>query len=138
MYLITNKKEPFIAEKDLEVIKLMSSSIFGIFLFSYYLGSLWILGILKFAELVPKKLYIDYNTFPLINDNVYRIDSGLHAFLHLGVAYSRYYSTRYNNHSVVICKAIIPKGAKYYISEDGKEIVSNRMKITKILRKIRK
>lgn len=134
MCLFTNKKEPFIAEKDLEVIKIMSSSIFGIFLFSYYLESLWILGIPRFAELVPKKLYIDDNTFPLINDNnVYRIDRGLHAFRHLGVVYSRY-----NNHSVVICKAIIPKGSEYYISEDGKEIVSNRMKITKIIRKIRK
>lgn len=129
MCLFTNKKDPYIAEKDLEVIKVMSCNIFGIFLFSYYLRSLWILGISKTAKLVPKKLYINYNTFPLINDNAYRIDMGLHAFLHLGVAYSRCTQG-------IICKAIIPKGSKYYISMDGTEIVSDRMKITKIIKKI--
>ena len=57
------------------------------------------------------------------------IEEGLHAYTTLHEAMCSH--NEYN----IICEVSIPKGAKYYISKDGKEIVSNRMKITKILKK---
>ena len=120
MCLITNKKDPYIAAEKITAYKLMYKPIFYIFLSSYVRVSLWILKIPRFAKMSPKK-------FKRIAD--YTIEEGLHAYTTLHEA--MYSHNEYN----IICEVSIPKGAKYYISKDGKEIVSNRMKITKILKK---
>lgn len=125
MCLTTNKKDPYIAAEKITAYKIMNKPIFYIFLFSYIRTSLWILKIPRFAKMSPKKFY---------NREIadYMIEEGLHAYTTLHEAMRSYYN------GIIICEVSIPKGAKYYISEDGKEIVSNRMKITKILKKKRR
>jgi len=119
MCLATNKKDPYIAAEKITAYKIMNKPIFYIFLFSYIRTSLWIFKIPRFAKMSPKKLRIAD----------YIIEEGLHAYTTLHEA------MRSHNEDNIICEVSIPKGAKYYISEDSKEIVSNRMKITKILKK---
>lgn len=122
MCLITNKKDPYIAAEKITAYKIMDKPIFYIFLFSYIRTSLWILKIPRFAKISPKKFHIRTNGVTAD----YIIEEGLYAYTTLHEAMRLHHE--YN----IICEVSIPKGAKYYISEDGKEIVSNRMKIERI------
>ncbi len=124
MCLITNKKDPYIAAEKITAYKLMDKPIFYIFLFSYIRTSLWILKIPRFAKMSPKKLH---NRTGVTN---YRIEEGLYAYTTLHESLCSHIEEL----NIIICEVNIPKGAKYYISEDGKEIVSNKKKITKILK----
>lgn len=121
MCLISNEKEPRIAKENIVVYKAMDCSIFRIFAFSYYRLSLWILGISRSAKMNPKDYYWNRYT------TKYIIDEGLHAFTNLDEAW-RFCGG-------IIYKAIIKKGAKYFLSDDGSEIVSNKMKIVKRIKK---
>ena len=122
MCLNTNNSEPFIAKEDITAYKIFEKRIrFGIFLFSYIRESLWIYKIPRFARMSPE---------PSRNfKGRYMIEEGLHAYKTLHEAQRQYCFFS------IVAEVIIPKGAKYYISYDNSEIVSNKMKVVKIIKK---
>lgn len=73
----------------------------------------------------PNKLYqrvaFGYSSDSL---NIQYIEAGYHAFTSRCIARLKYYS---NKEEYKLVKFTIPKGAKYYIGEDG-DIVSNMIK----------
>lgn len=112
---LIKKSELKIAEKDLYVLKVLSSFKFDKqFGYSYY----------QDVRQSLNKLYKSAIVYELFSD--YRIERGLHA-IRIGVDTSFFRNLDLTtSYSTVICLAVIPKGSKYVIGGDG-DIVSNQI-----------
>lgn len=116
MCLITDQREPLIAENDIICYKFLKRNDKKSYS-SVYRSMIW-----YFDKIATSIVIAEYNR------RIYRhvVNSGLHAFLNP-------YETLYSFDGVTPrkdfwhLKMIIPKGSKYYISEYGTEIAANQM-----------
>ena len=114
MCLQTYHKNPYTANKDIVVYKILLKSFFGEIV-SPYLGFVYKLRTLYSTSLsVRQSLY---------SNKLYLIDEGLHAYTSIDKAEKEItYFSRAN-----IYRCIIPKGSLYYVNEKDNEIVSNQL-----------
>lgn len=145
MCLVTRQTISKIAETDIQVYKILvrtpsntlkSPAMWKINKWTYRLNTEY-----KLAGFIDRKkhgsLEFEPYTFEIYNI-LYQVRRGFHTYTTLDDASYAYNNLLVYNHNnfeegegVVIFEAIVPKGSQYAISTDGKEIVSNRIKIVR-------
>lgn len=140
MCLVTRQNISKIAETDIQVYKILvrtpsnilkSPAMWKINKWTYRLNTEY-----KLAGFIDRKKHGSLEFEPY--DVLYQVRRGFHAYTTLDDALYAYNNLLVYNpdnfeegEGVVIFEAIIPKGSQYAISTDGKEIVSNRIKIVR-------
>lgn len=119
--IINGKPKPDIATEDIEVVKVLYSEPIKILWWTFYSPpimrrKLYRIGKISHSILKPSKKK---------NYCYYESEKGLYSYIDYKKAYNEWLIfKRYK-----AFKAIIPKGSKYYISEDGMTYCSNRLKL---------
>jgi hypothetical protein len=140
MCLVTRQNISKIAETDIQVYKILvrtpsnilkSPAMWKINKWTYRLNTEY-----KLAGFIDRKKHGSLEFEPY--DVLYQVRRGFHTYTTLDDALYAYNNLLVYNpdnfeegEGVVIFEAIIPKGSQYAISTDGKEIVSNRIKIVR-------
>lgn len=114
MCLETCKRNPYTANKNIVVYKILLKSFFGEII-SPYLNFVYKLRTLYSTSLSVRQ--------SLHSNKIYLIEKGLHAYTSIDKAKENliYFS------KATIYRCIIPKGSLYFINEDDNEIASNRL-----------
>lgn len=114
------KESAKIADKDIEVYKLLCKSLTGEYV-SPFRRARYSINKLKTANIKYVRKYIN-----CANINTEVIEEGIHAYIDYGRAMLASYSL-----NAFIFKAIVPKGAIYVLGED-EDIVSTQLKVIEI------
>lgn len=135
MCLVSKSNEPLIAVHDIHCHKALTK-IYNEF-FSPFRHSRYFLNAVNYASLhTPNYAFIEYPT----KEKYYYIEEGfLHCFTDEGI--SSLNDDDYNFMSpfcvLYLFECYIPKGSKYFISENGKEICSNKLYVTNIYKELK-
>lgn len=136
--------ESIIAEKDIEVYKVVRKGKNESLLPYYHYNEECVYTLNKISDLVPIEPY--YHEYK----QVFNIDEGYHSYkieasikietyetgfitIYDGDTFLGTFDYSEENGQTCLVKGIIPKGTKYYIN-DKNECVSERIKITKIIK----
>lgn len=132
MCLISSSSQSRIATEDIKVFKLaiLSQRQYSSPYTEFDIGSPS-----EFPKtIVPKEPRFKIKTTADPNKNTYSISSGgLHAYTNLSTAIDKLYIYRHSRYclNLRILECHIPKGARYFISYDEKEICSRKLIIDK-------
>ena len=114
MCLETYKRDPYTANKNIIVYKILLKSFFGEIISPYW-GFVYKLRTLYSTSLSVRQ--------SLHSNKLYLIEKGLHAYTSIDKAKEEI--EFFNKATIYRC--IIPKGSLYYINEQDNEIVSNQL-----------
>lgn len=114
MCLQTYRKNPYTANKNIVVYKILLKSFFGKIVSPY-----WDF-VYKLRTLYSTSLSVRQS---LYSNKLYLIDEGLHAYTSIDKAEKEIISFK----RAYIYRCIIPKGSLYYINKKDNEIVSNQL-----------
>lgn len=141
MCLVSKSNEPLIAVHDIHCYKALKKLYSPTFnrdeFFSPFQHSRYYLNAVNYASLHTSNFdVIEHPT----GEKFYYIREGfLHCFTDKGISslndddYN--FTSPFSNLSLFEC--YIPKGSKYFISEDGKEICSNKLYVTNIYKELK-
>lgn len=127
MCLITNQSKPLIAENDITCFKILTVS--NYILFKKFSSPI------QFFNWKFNKVY-DANLAIMFKHDHKEVDDGFHAFIKNDNTINSF-EYRFNyllNKKTIIVEALIPSGSNYYTSIDGTEIVSNKMKLIRVIK----